>query len=56
MAGPVFAGEAYKQQNIVGRCINKLSHRGNGLAIRYDKAATIYLAGLHLAILIWSAR
>ncbi|CAM5416370.1 hypothetical protein SLAVM298S_01463 [Streptomyces lavendulae subsp. lavendulae] len=28
-----------------------------GLATRYDKTATIYLAGLHLAaIAIWSAR
>ncbi|MFF7505127.1 hypothetical protein ACFZBM_37770 [Streptomyces lavendulae] len=29
----------------------------HGLATRYDKTATIYLAGLHLAaIAIWSAR
>jgi transposase len=28
-----------------------------GLAARYDKTATIYLAGLHLAgVFIWSAR
>jgi transposase len=34
---------------------NKLK-QWRGLATRYDKAATIYLAGLHLAaILIWSA-
>ncbi|MEU6672219.1 IS5/IS1182 family transposase, partial [Streptomyces sp. NPDC046727] len=37
-------------------CINKLK-QWRGLATRYDKTATIYLAGLHLAaILIWSAR
>jgi transposase len=35
---------------------NKLKQR-RGLATRYDKTATIYLAGLHLAgIFIWSAR
>ncbi|GFE19342.1 hypothetical protein Sgleb_73890 [Streptomyces glebosus] len=38
------------------RCINKLK-QWRGLATRYDKTATIYLAGLHLAaIFIWSAR
>ncbi|MFF9001541.1 IS5 family transposase [Streptomyces achromogenes] len=47
---------AYKQRNTVERCINKLK-QWRGLATRYDKTATIYLAGLHIAaIFIWSAR
>lgn len=51
-----FDREAYKQRNTVERCINKLK-QWRGLATRYDKTATIYLAGLHLAaIFIWSAR
>lgn len=38
------------------RCINRLK-QWRGLATRYDKTATIYLAGLRLAaIFIWSAR
>jgi transposase len=50
------ACETYKQRNAVERCINKLK-QWRGLATRYDKTATIYLAGLHLAaIFIWSAR
>lgn len=53
---PVFDREAYKQRNTVERCINKLK-QWRGLATRYDKTATIYLAGLYLAaIFIWSAR
>jgi transposase len=53
---PAFDRRAYKQRNTVERCINKLK-QWRGLATRYDKTATIYLAGLHLAaILIWSAR
>ncbi|MFI6886719.1 IS5 family transposase [Streptosporangium canum] len=53
---PVFDREAYKQRNTVERCINKLK-QWRGLATHYDKTATIYLAGLHLAaIFIWSAR
>ncbi|WP_435811113.1 IS5 family transposase [Streptomyces tendae] len=53
---PAFDREAYKQRNTVERCINKLK-QWRGLATRYDKAATIYLAGLHIAaIFIWSAR
>ncbi|MET7942445.1 IS5 family transposase, partial [Streptomyces sp. NPDC005302] len=53
---PAFDREAYKQRNTVERCINKLK-QWPGLATRYDKTATIYLAGLHLAaIFIWSAR
>ncbi|MFE3760447.1 IS5 family transposase [Streptomyces sp. NPDC059104] len=53
---PAFDREAYKQRNTVERCINKIQ-QWRGLATRYDKTATIYLAGLHLAaIFIWSAR
>ncbi|MFI6423153.1 hypothetical protein ACIBG6_37945 [Streptomyces sp. NPDC050842] len=53
---PAFDREAYKQRRTVERCINKLK-RWRGLATRYDKTATIYLAGLHIAALfIWSAR
>ncbi|MGE9697857.1 MULTISPECIES: IS5 family transposase [unclassified Streptomyces] len=53
---PAFDREAYKQRNTVERCINKLK-QWRGLATRYDKTATIYLAALHLAaIFIWSAR
>ncbi|MFI8435093.1 IS5 family transposase [Streptomyces sp. NPDC079020] len=53
---PAFAREAYKQRNTVGRCINKIK-QWRGLATRYDKTATIYLAALHLAgIFVWSAR
>ncbi len=53
---PAFDREAYKHRNTVERCINKLK-QWRGLATRYDKTATIYLAGLHLAaIFIWSAR
>ncbi|MFB7978477.1 transposase [Streptomyces vinaceus] len=53
---PSFDREAYKQRNTVERRINKLNE-WRGLATRYDKPATIYLAGLHLAaIFIWSAR
>jgi transposase len=53
---PAFDRQAYKQRNTVERCINKLK-QWRGLATRYDKTATSYLAALHLAaILIWSAR
>ncbi|MEU9063633.1 IS5 family transposase [Streptomyces sp. NPDC048430] len=53
---PAFTREAYKQRNTVERCINKIK-QWRGLATRYDKTATIYLAALHLAgIFIWSAR
>ncbi len=53
---PALDREAYKQRNTVERCINKLK-QWRGLATRYDKTATSYLAGLHLAaIFIWSAR
>ena len=53
---PGFDTETYKQRNTVERCINRLK-QWRGLATRYDKTATIYLAGLHLAgIFMWSAR
>ncbi|MGW5590730.1 IS5 family transposase [Streptomyces sp. NPDC003857] len=53
---PAFDRDAYKQRNTAERCINKLK-QWRGLATRYDKTTTIYLAGLHLAaIFIWSAR
>jgi transposase len=48
--------DVYKQYNTVERCITRLK-QWRGLATRYDKTATIYLAGLHIAaIFIWSAR
>ncbi|SFY48361.1 hypothetical protein STEPF1_01585 [Streptomyces sp. F-1] len=52
---PGFDRDTYKPRNTVERCINKLK-QWRGLATRYDKTATIYLAGLHIAaILIRSA-
>ena len=51
---PTFDREAYK--NTVERCINRLK-QWRGIATRYEKTATIYLAGLHIAgIFLWSAR
>nr|WP_245684461.1 IS5 family transposase [Streptomyces roseoverticillatus] len=53
---PAFDREAYKQRNTVERCINRLK-QWRGIATRYEKTATVYLAGLHLAgIFLWSAR
>ncbi|MFJ9884712.1 IS5 family transposase [Streptomyces sp. NPDC091287] len=53
---PAFDREAYKQRNTVERCINRLK-QWRGIATRYEKTATVNLAGLHVAaILIWSAR
>ncbi|MFJ5919099.1 IS5 family transposase [Streptomyces ardesiacus] len=53
---PAFNRENYRQRNTVERCINRLK-QWRGLATRYDKTATIYLAGLHIAaIFLWSAR
>lgn len=48
---PAFDREAYRQRNTVERCINKLK-QWRGLATRYDKTATTYLA----AVFVWSAR
>ncbi|MBT1185775.1 transposase [Streptomyces sp. CJ_13] len=45
---PAFDRAVYKRRNTVERCIKKLKP-WRGLATRYDKTATIYLAGLHLA-------
>lgn len=53
---PTFDREAYKQRNTVERCINRLK-QWRGIATRYEKTATIYLAGLHIAdVFLWSAR
>lgn len=53
---PAFDREAYKQRNTVERGINRLK-QWRGIAIRYEKTATVYLAGLHVAgIFLWSAR
>ncbi len=53
---PAFDREAYKQRNTVERRINRLK-QWRGIATRYEKTATIYLAGLHIAgIFLWSAR
>ncbi|MFI8986319.1 hypothetical protein ACIG63_14865 [Streptomyces antimycoticus] len=53
---PVFDRETYKQRNTVERCINRLK-RWRGIATRYEKTATVYLAGLHIAgIFLWSER
>ena len=45
---PGFGWEAYKQRNTVERCINRLKQR-RGVATRYERSATGYLAGLHIA-------
>lgn len=51
-----FDRETYKQRNTVERCINRLK-QWRGIATRYEKTATVYLAGLHVAgIFLWSAR
>lgn len=48
--------EAYKGRNVVERCFNRLK-QWRGIATRYEKTATIYLAGLHIAVVfLWSAR
>jgi len=53
---PNFDKDAYRQRNTVERCINRLK-QWRGIATRYDKSATVFLAALHVAgILIWSAR
>jgi transposase len=53
---PAFNREVYKQRNTDERCINRLK-QWRGIATRYEKTATVYLAGLHLAgIFVWSAR
>ncbi|WP_439145754.1 IS5 family transposase [Streptomyces canus] len=53
---PAYDRETYKNRNTVERCINRLK-QWRGIATRYEKTATIYPAGLHIAgILLWSAR
>ncbi|WP_435887034.1 IS5 family transposase [Streptomyces griseofuscus] len=53
---PAFDRETYRQRNAVERCINRLK-QWRGIATRYEKTATIYRAGLHIAgIFLWSAR
>ncbi|KPI08247.1 hypothetical protein OK006_5633 [Actinobacteria bacterium OK006] len=53
---PAFDREAHKQRNTVERCVNRLK-RWRGIATRYEKTETIYLAGLHVAgIFLWPAR
>lgn len=53
---PAFDREAYKLRNTVERCINRLK-QWRGIATRYEKTATIHLAGLHIAgIFLGSAR
>jgi transposase len=53
---PAFDRETYKHRNTVERCINRLK-QWRGIATRYEKTATIYLAVLHIAgIFLWSAR
>lgn len=53
---PAFDRESYKQRNTVERCINHLK-QWRGISTRYEKTATIHLAGLHVAgIFHWSAR
>ncbi|MET9566259.1 IS5 family transposase [Streptomyces tauricus] len=51
---PAFDRETYKQRNTVERCINRLK-QWRGIATRYEKTATIYLAGLYIAgIFLWA--
>ncbi|QHC27541.1 transposase [Streptomyces sp. HF10] len=45
-----------RTRNTVERCINRLK-QWRGVATRYEKTATVYLAGLHIAgTFLWSAR
>lgn len=44
---PAFDRETYKKRNTVERCINRLK-QWRGIATRYEKTATIYLAGHHM--------
>ncbi|GGQ54792.1 hypothetical protein Saso_24550 [Streptomyces asoensis] len=53
---PAFDRDACKQRRTVEGCIDRLK-QWRGIATRYEKTATIYLAGLHIAgIFLWSAR
>ncbi|WP_256338851.1 IS5 family transposase [Streptomyces sp. 2112.3] len=48
---PAFDRELYKAHNVVERCFNRLK-QFRAIATRFDKLATRYKAGLHLAALI----
>jgi transposase len=49
-----FDREVYKQRNVVERCFNRLK-QWRGIAMRSDKTARSYLAGITLAAtLIWT--
>jgi transposase len=53
---PAFDPIVYKGRNVVERSFNH-HKQWRGIATRYEKTATIYLAGLHIAgIFLWSAR
>ncbi|MFV0131615.1 IS5 family transposase [Streptomyces sp. HMX112] len=48
---PAFDRELYKSRNVVERCFNRLK-QFRAIATRFDKLATRYKAGVHLASLI----
>ncbi|QKV98507.1 IS5 family transposase [Streptomyces sp. NA02536] len=48
---PAFDRELYKARNVVERCFNRLK-QFRAIATRFEKLATRYKAGLHLAALI----
>ncbi|MFC0495492.1 IS5 family transposase [Streptomyces mutabilis] len=48
---PAFDRELYKARNVVERCFNRLK-QFRAIATRFDKLATRYTAGVHLAALI----
>ncbi len=48
---PAFDRELYKARNVVERCFNRLK-QFRAIATRFDKLATRYKAGVHLAALI----
>ncbi|GAA2812375.1 hypothetical protein GCM10019017_67810 [Streptomyces showdoensis] len=48
---PAFNRELYKARNVVERCFNRLK-QFRAIATRFDKLATRYKAGIHLASLV----
>lgn len=48
---PAFDRDLYKARNVVERCFNRLK-QFRAIATRFDKLATRYKAGVHLAALI----
>ncbi len=48
---PAFDHELYKARNVAERCFNRLK-QFRAIAAPYDKPATRYKAGVHLAALI----